>query len=430
MNIQSVRGTNDILPSEVEKWRFLEENARKIFSVFGFEEIRTPIFEHTELFVRSVGEVTDIVEKQMYIIPEKEGMGLALRPEATAPVVRAFLEHPTDRDRLSKLFYIGPMFRHERPQKGRLRQFHQVGVEALGSYHPALEVEVLDLLRNYLRVLGLEDAHFKINSVGCRPCKTRYGEILKESLRGQFSSLCPDCQRRFEKNILRVLDCKNPNCQGVLDRIPLLPEVICQECKNHFAQVTSLLKDTHLSFELSPKLIRGLDYYTRTIFEVTHPHLGAQDAIAAGGRYDHLVESMGGPAMGAAGFGMGMERLLLAASGLIDKKVVSHFPFLYLASLGEEAFRANFLLRQKLQALEIPCEMDYDAKSFKSQFRRANKLSTRYVLICGEDELKKGMVKLKDMDQGLESEVNANEIVQFIRLKYEKNKSQKLEVRG
>ena len=337
MNIHAVRGTNDILPGETWKWRFLEETARKIFDVFGYEEIRTPIFENTELFIRSVGETSDIVEKQMYTIPEEGGSGLTLRPEATACVVRAFLQHELHReDRLHKLYYVGPMFRHERPQKGRLRQFHQIGVEVIGAGHPAVDAEVIGLLSQMLFEIGLEGALFKINSVGCLSCKTNYSKILRDDLRTRLQTLCEDCQRRFEKNVLRVLDCKKAQCQEVLTQVPLLPDVICLECRDHFNRVQNLLNQLGVKFELAPKLVRGLDYYTRTIFEVTHSALGAQDALAAGGRYDLLIESMGGPPLGAVGFGAGMERLLLALGEKI-KGTGPYKPLIFLASLGEKA---------------------------------------------------------------------------------------------
>ncbi|MBI1883800.1 MAG: histidine--tRNA ligase [Chlamydiae bacterium] len=413
--IQAVRGTNDILPQEVMRWRFLEEKARSVFGRYGYEEIRTPIFEETELFIRSVGETTDIVEKQMYTIPEEGGMGITLRPEATAPVVRSFLQHNlAHEDRVQKLFYIGPMFRHERPQKGRLRQFHQIGVEVLGSGHPSLDVEVIDLLSSFLSEMGLSGAHFKVNSVGCRVCKPKYGELLKESLKSKVHALCGNCQRRFEKNVLRVLDCKNEICQAALENIPLLPDVICQDCRNHFDQVELLLAELGVSFTLAPKLVRGLDYYTRTIFEVTHANLGAQDAIAAGGRYDHLVESLGGPSVCAVGFGMGMERMLLALQNELEGKILPVRPFLFLASLGEQAFQLNFLLQKELRKLSILSEIDYEAKSFKSQFRRANKLGVKYVLIRGEDEIARKVVKLKNMVSGMEEEVSAEHVVEII----------------
>ncbi len=418
MRMQAVRGTNDILPCEIWKWQFLENKSRSIFTQFGFEELRTPIFERTELFIRSVGETSDIVEKQMYTIPEEKGLGLTLRPEATAPVVRAFLEHQMDQeDRFHKFFYIGPMFRHERPQAGRLRQFHQIGVEVLGSSHPAVDAEVLDLLKKLLDSIGLTGARFKINSVGCSDCKSKYTQVLRESLKEKVSELCEDCQRRFEKNVLRVLDCKNEKCQKLLDLIPLLPDVLCEPCQNHFSQVKHFLNQLQISFELAPKMVRGLDYYTRTIFEVTHASLGAQDAVAAGGRYDGLVKSMGGPALGAVGFAMGMERILLALGDHFPQEGRPKSALFFLAALGEKAFEANFALRNKLRALGIACEMDYDSKSLKSQLRRANKLEVPYVLLRGDDELNRGVVKLKNMKESTEEELSEQKILEVIQQK-------------
>lgn len=415
MKFQSVRGTNDILPAEVWKWRFLEEKAHAVFSCYAFEELRTPIFESTDLFVRSVGEGTDIVEKQMFTIPEEGTAGLTLRPEATAPVVRAYLEHGLYQDdRLQKLYYIGPMFRRERPQKGRLRQFHQMGVEVLGSQSPFVDVEVLDVLSHFLHEVGLEGALFKINSVGCPSCKAKYAGLLRDSLRTDLAELCGDCQRRFEKNVLRALDCKKESCQNTLRDIPLLPDVICQECKDHFNQVQNLLSQLNFPFQLAPKLIRGLDYYTRTIFEVTHSALGAQDALAAGGRYDQLVESMGGLSRGAFGFAMGVERMLLALEDQFKTREGSGKPFLFLASLGDHAAQLNFILQKDLRKNKILCEMDYDSKSFKSQLRRANKLGVRYVLLRGDDEIARNIIKLKSMEKGTEEEILIDQIIKVI----------------
>ena len=419
MQIQAVRGTNDILPSDIKKWHFVEGTARQILENHGYSEIRTPIFENTGLFVRSAGESSDIVEKQMYTIPEKDGPGLTLRPEATAPVVRAFLEHQLHHeDRLQKLYYMGPMFRHERPQKGRLRQFHQIGIEVLGSCHPFIDVEVMDLVSSLLQAFGLSGARFKINTVGCPECKQKYGETLREYLRPKLSQLCPDCQRRFEKNILRVLDCKVKTCQEVLIDIPSLIQFICAPCRDHFEKVCDLLNSQGFSYEIVHKLVRGLDYYNRTIFEVTHDSLGSQDAIAAGGRYDYLVESMGGPPTGAFGFALGVERVMLALSDVLKAKNVANQTQVFLASHpdgGEAVLKSHFHLLKDLRKCAVTCEMDYEGKSFKSQFRRANKLSASYVVICGEEELQKGVVKLKDMAGGAEIEVGRHDIVSKLR---------------
>jgi histidyl-tRNA synthetase len=419
MKIQAVRGTNDILPLEVWKWQFLEEKSRKVFKIFGYEEIRTPIFEKTELFIRSAGETSDIVEKQMYTIPEEGSPGLTLRPEATAPVVRAFLEHEMSReDRVQKLYYIGPMFRHERPQKGRLRQFHQIGMEALGSLSPAVDAEVLVLLFSLLEEFGLTGPLLKLNSVGCSTCKPQYGNHLKEFLRSKLPDLCSDCQRRFDKNILRVLDCKNKNCQQILENIPLLPDHICESCRAHFNEVQRFLKMFGIPFSLMPKLVRGLDYYTGTIFEMTHANLGAQDAIAAGGRYNDLIASMDGPSLGAFGFGMGMERILLALGENMPKDSLGPYrPLFFLLSLGAQALEMNLALQNEFRKKGISCEMDFEAKSFKSQLRRADKLGIPFVLIRGEDEIKRNVVKMKDMKAGSEEEIGLDKLIQVIQEK-------------
>jgi len=423
MKIQAVRGTNDILPQEVWKWQFLEDKSRKVFRIFGYEEIRTPIFEKTELFVRSAGETSDIVEKQMYTIPEEGTQGLTLRPEATAPVVRAYLEHEMPREeRVQKLYYIGPMFRHERPQKGRLRQFHQIGVEALGSLSPAVDAEVLVLLFSLLEEFGLKGPNLKLNSVGCSVCKPRYADKLREFLQSKLPELCSDCQRRFDKNILRVLDCKNKNCQLILENIPLLPDYICESCRTHFNEVERLLKIFGVEFSLVPKLVRGLDYYTGTIFEMTHTALGAQDAIAAGGRYNDLIASMDGPNLGAFGFGMGMERILLALGENVSQDSQGPYrPLFFLLSLGTQALEMNLVLQNELRKKGVSCEMDYEAKSFKSQLRRADKLGIPFVLIRGEDEIKRNVVKIKDMKAGSEEEISLDALIDVIQENNAKN---------
>jgi histidyl-tRNA synthetase len=406
--IKRVRGTQDILPQDSESWREVEEVSRKIFSLYGYREIRVPILEESSLFNRSLGETTEIIQKQMFqVLHEKDR--LVLRPEGTASIVRAYLENNLDKSKaVTKLYYYGPMFRAERPQKGRLRQFHHLGIEAIGSLSPQLDVEVISLSDRLLRELGIDSYQIFVNSLGCAEDKLKLGRQLRKSLKGKLSKLCPDCQERFKRNVFRILDCKKPECQKLISSIDLKQEYLCPDCRNHFQKVTEGLRAINLNFQLSPSLVRGLDYYTRTVFEIKHNQLGAQDALGAGGRYDNLIGQLGGRDCGAIGFAFGIERLLLV---LTQKPRPVNKQLIYIITLGENADKQGVRLLNKLRADNFFADMDYSRRSLKAAMRQANDLAARYCIIIGDDELAKGVVSLRDMASSEQIELRHEELV-------------------
>ena len=393
--LKVLKGTKDILPQESHMWQFLEEKAQKIFSEYGFKEIRTPIIETTELFSRGVGDTTDIVNKEMYTF-EKSDRSITLRPENTAGVVRSFIENGMSR--LSapvKLWYKGPMFRYERPQAGRQRQFHQVGVEMFGIKQPTADAEVILMAVNFLKTLGLNDLDVEINSLGCPVCRTEFKEKLKNVIRPHLNNLCEDCQTRFEKNPLRLLDCKNEDCQKIYS-LPEIQEVIlsdflCSECQEHYAHLKMYLDKLNIKYTENKHLVRGLDYYTRTVFEIKSNNLGSQNAVCGGGRYDNLVEQLGGEPTPAVGFAMGMERLLSLISSVeapkLDCYIVSNYPV------------DAFLLAEELRGQGICVEFDLANKKFNKQLEKASKVA-KFALILGEDEISENKVSIKNLSTG------------------------------
>jgi histidyl-tRNA synthetase len=394
---------NDILPGEIDTWQFLEKTARRIFQAYGFAEIRVPVVEKTELFCRSIGETTDIVEKEMYTFEDKSGNSLTLRPEGTAPVMRSFIEHKLHAlDPVAKLYYLGPMFRYERPQKGRYRQFHQIGAEAIGVMDPKIDAQVLAMLVHFFEDAAIPDVSLQINSLGCPECRPGYRQTLIAYLADRLEALCEDCRRRYRTNPLRVLDYKVPGCKEATADAPSVLDHLCGGCSDHFGQVCDYLQTLNIPFAINSRMVRGLDYYTRTTFEIVTGSLGAQNAVAAGGRYDGLIRDLGGPALPGIGFAMGMERLVLLKGG---EPIAPPRPALFLAALGTEPSRHAFLLMAELQRRGIHVEMDYEGKSLKSQLRRADKLRARFVLILGEDELKRQVAQLRDMDASTQEEV-------------------------
>ncbi|MFH1354728.1 MAG: histidine--tRNA ligase [Candidatus Omnitrophota bacterium] len=414
--LKRIPGTKDILPEEVGCWQKLEKISRDIFSVFNYQEIRPPLIESASLFNRSLGESTEIVQKQMFIIQNKDDL-YALRPEATASIVRAYIENNLDRVRkFAKLYYIGPMFRLERPQKGRLRQFHHIGAEAIGSYDPNLDVEVLSLVDSLLKGFSIKDYKIKINSLGCAKDRKDLKQILEKNLKGRLGKLCADCNVRFKNNILRILDCKQAGCQEIIKSLDMEEKYLCSDCEEHFVSVKNGLDSLGIVYEIIPYLVRGLDYYTRTVFEITHKDLGAQDALGAGGRYDNLVNQLSGPDVGAIGFALGVERLLLAAGCAAEAKRPDT---VYLITLGEKAKNQGMKLLDNFRKENIICDTDYEAKSLKGAMRSADDLGARFVLILGDDELKKNVVTLKDMNSGTQEEVRIDGIISKIKLNLE-----------
>lgn len=410
MAISAIKGMNDILPGEVETWQFLERKAHDVFGLHGFHEIRTPVVEKTELFCRSIGETTDIVEKEMYSFTDKGGHGLTLRPEGTAPVMRAFIQNRLyTLDPVSKLYYLGPMFRYERPQKGRYRQFYQLGAEVIGVESPLIDAQVLAMLHQFFCAAGIDAVQLQINSLGCPACRPGYRQLLIDFLELRLTSLCSDCQRRYQTNPLRVVDCKVPGCQAATLDAPSVLDHLCPSCDSHFAAVQANMLALDIPYVVNSRMVRGLDYYVRTTFEMVTDRLGSQNAVAAGGRYDGLVESLEGPALPGIGFAIGLERLvLMKGQGQIQTKR----PDIFLAALGEAASARAFVLMTQLQRAGIYAEMDYAAKSLKSQLRRANKLAARYTLVLGEAELERGCAELKDMDQSKTQQVELGALIE------------------
>lgn len=414
MTISTIRGFHDILPGETEKWQYIEKTAREILESFNFSEIKIPLLEKTELFTRSIGNGTDIVEKEMYTFLDRRGDSLTLRPEATASIVRAYIEHNFCKTNpVLKLFYLGPMFRYERPQKGRFRQFHQINAESFGVAGPKMDGEVISLCFNFFRKIGLDDLHLQINSLGCPQCRAGFKKELKNFLTKKMTDLCSDCQRRVEINPLRNLDCKNEKCREIVLNAPSIANFLCEDCSIHFQEVKQSLASLEIPFQVNPKIVRGLDYYTRTAFEINSPLLGAQDAVAGGGRYDNLVKDLGGPAIPAIGFAIGWERLV---SLLSQKDQNFQRPLeIFIASLSKNAMEEAYKLTNQLRHIGVKVEMSYEEKSLKSQMRKADKLSSCFVLIIGEKELEEKTVILRNMKNKSQEVIDRKEIVSEIR---------------
>lgn len=416
LSFKEIRGTEDILPEKIGVWRRMENAAREVFDLYCYEELRTPILEETGLFISGVGETSDIVTKQMFSLANRKGRSLTLRPEGTAPIIRAYLKHRIYKNPIAKIFYMGPFFRSERPQAGRERQFHQIGAEAIGCDNPSMDAEVISLLIHLLNKFGITSGRLELNSVGCSLCQGPYKEKLREYFAGEETPLCPDCQRRLNKNPLRVLDCKRPECQSLIVDAPPLPDYLCNSCSEHFQKVQAILKSLSISYHLHPYLVRGLDYYTRTAFEITHPALGSQNAVAAGGRFDNLVEKMGGDLTPAVGFALGMERIILIQE---KEKVTAPLETrlsVYLAPQGKEAFQEMVKLLKELRQNGIKSELDYEGKRLKNQLCLANKLNAQYVAILGEEELRRKTITLKNMDTGKQEElpIDLSDCLNFI----------------
>jgi histidyl-tRNA synthetase len=417
MKVSAIKGFSDILPGEVATWQFVEQTARQVFAAYNFSEIRIPILEKTELFSRSLGETTDIVEKEMYTFADQDAKGslLTLRPEGTAGVVRAYIESELYKvEPVRKLYYMGPMFRRERPQKGRMRQFHQIGAEALGRGDPLIDAEVLLVLQDFFSAVGVEGAALQLNSLGDVECRPVYREKLLAFLRDKVDSLCDNCRTRMERNPLRVLDCKVPGCIEATRDAPSILDSLCTPCREHFAAVQHLLAEVQVAYVLNPRMVRGLDYYCRTTFEWTSNQLGSQNAIAAGGRYDGLVEELGGPAIPGVGFAMGVERLILLLRGKQSGETVG--PDLYIVWVGSQARDWAFPVLYRLRQTGLNVEMDGEERSLKSQMRRADKLKAHSVLIVGDDELQRGRALLRNMASKEQKEIGFDNIEADLRL--------------
>jgi histidyl-tRNA synthetase len=417
--ISKVRGTQDILPSrftdkvdaQVERWHIVEQAARDAFRRYGFAEIRTPIIERSELFERGVGTDTD-VNKEMYTFEDRDGESISLRPESTASVVRAYIEHGLfNQPGLTKLYYIGPQFRRERPQKGRYRQFAQIGVEVLGqSDDPAIEAEVIELLDWYLKRLGITGTELLVNSIGDENCRPAYIARLKEAIRERLPDLCGSCSQRYETNPLRVLDCKVESCQPYLNQLPSITDMLCEPCRAHFDTFLELLGERSINYTISRRLVRGLDYYKRTTFEVTGGQLGAQNTIVGGGRYDGLSEMLGGPPAKGFGFAFGVERMVMSLpEASIDARLQA--PALYIAYIGDQARKHSFTLARRLREAGISAIVDLEGRKLKKSLAVANNLGARFTVIVGDDEIKSGTYTLRDMTTGEQRTLSEPELI-------------------
>jgi histidyl-tRNA synthetase len=407
-------GTRDILPDEIACWHAAEDRARGVFGQYGYQEIRTPLIEPTELFARGIGGDTDIVGKEMYTFMDQSERSVTLRPEATASVVRAYVQHTMYRGGgISKLYYIGPMFRHEKKQKGRWRQFYQIGAESLGSDHPAVDAEMIEMALWFLQSLGVK-GRLLLNSVGCSQCRPAYIEILRLELQKHLPDLCEDCRRRASTNSLRVLDCKVESCQPFIEKLPVITDHLCTECSGHFERVKDHLGAAAIDYEIVPRLVRGLDYYVRTAFEIVSGDLGAQNALVGGGRYDGLSEVLGGPPVQGIGFAMGLDRLVMVMPGAQSEEF-RWKPKLFLAFMGALAFGKALEIARTLRHLGHKCYVDFAEGSLKSQMRLANKLKAEHVLIIGENELARERYALKRLADSQQWDVSISELAEYLR---------------
>jgi len=404
MSYDRVRGMYDILPDEIPWWRLVEEAVREIARRYHYHEVRFPVVESTELFSRGIGESTDVVTKEMYTFPDRKGRSLTLRPEGTASVARLYLTHGlAAKAPFQKLFYVGPMFRYEKPQKGRNRQFHQYGIEVLGALDPVVDAEVIGFAWSLMEHLGLGGLRLRLNSIGCAEDRTGYREILREFFAPSAERMCADCRRRLLENPLRILDCKEEICQPFIAAAPGSMDSLCPECAGHFAAVRQWLDRLGLRYDIDPRLVRGLDYYTRTVFELVSSDLGAQDTLLGGGRYDDLIERLGGPSTPGIGFAGGFERLVLALQERGCKPPIERLE-LYLVSFGDEGRRAGLALAGTLRKRGVSVDLDVRGRSLRKQLEAANEMNARHVLVLGDEEARTGRGKVKEMDTGVERE--------------------------
>ena len=410
---KAIKGTQDVLPAVSHENQYVEETMLRIAQRYGFREIRTPVFEHTELFQRGVGDTTDVVQKEMYTFEDKGGRSITLRPEGTAGVARAFLEHGLFNEALpQKVSYLTSCYRYEKPQAGRLREFHQFGVECLGASEPSADAELIGLAQTIFETLGVEDLSLEINSIGCPACRKEYHAALKNYFESRRQELCPTCLERLDKNPMRILDCKSPVCSAVAADAPVVLDYLCADCRAHFDAVKALLDAMNIPYSVNPHIVRGLDYYTRTVFEFVSNNIGAQGTVCGGGRYDGLLEELGGPHVPSLGFALGIERLLL-----VMRNQGIEFPqpdpcMLYIATMGERAALEAASIAQSLRASDFPVEIDTCGRSLKAQMKYAGKLGAQYTVVLGDNELDAGVYTLKDMQTGEEKQIAADEFIE------------------
>ncbi|WP_368490016.1 histidine--tRNA ligase [Clostridium sp. BJN0013] len=407
MAIQAPKGTKDILPTESYKWHYLENKFKNIADSYGYREIRTPVFEYTELFQRGVGETTDVVQKEMYTFEDRAGRSLTLKPEGTSPAVRAFVEGSLYNEvQPTKLFYFTPVLRYENVQKGRLREHHQFGIEAFGSWEASLDAEVISLAMRIYKELGVDGIELNINSIGCSKCRKEYNDILKAFLSEQYDNICDTCKTRFHKNPMRILDCKVESCRQIVKDAPLMLHHLCPECREHFEGLKIYLEGLGIEYKINPLIVRGLDYYSKTVFEIIDKNI----TICGGGRYDYLIEEVGGPKMPAVGFGMGIERTLLTLSENGIKIPKLPYIDLYIGTIGDKAKIKAFSLVNKLREKNLRCEYDHMSRSVKAEMKYANKINARFTVILGENEIESGIAKFKRMEDGQQFEINLEDL--------------------
>ncbi len=409
---KAIKGTKDVLPSEVHKNQYIEATALGVAEQFGYKEIRTPVFEHTQLFQRGVGDTTDVVQKEMYTFDDKGGRSITLRPEGTAGAVRSYLENGLCNETLpQKVCYFTSCYRYEKPQAGRLREFHQFGIECFGAQSPLADAEVISLAKAVFDNLGVKGLKLEINSIGCPECRAKYHEALKEYFSSRKEDLCDTCRERLDRNPMRILDCKSPICSEIAKNAPVVLDYLCDECKEHFELVKKYLNAQNIEYSVNPKIVRGLDYYTKTVFEFLTDALGAQSAVCAGGRYDGLVEELGGQKTPALGFGMGLERLQLLMEAQRCEFPEATVPDLFIAALGERATLKAMEISKDMIAEGFGCVLDLNQRSLRAQMKYANKINARYNLVIGENEVESGKAMLKDMSNGVETEISLTTFV-------------------
>jgi histidyl-tRNA synthetase len=409
--ISAIKGTHDILPEDAGRWQYLEATAKSHFELYGYREIRTPVFEATELFQKGTGESSDIVTKEMYTFTDKGGRSLTLRPEYTPSIARAIIDHRLNlKPDPMRYYFIGPMFRYDKPQKGRYREFHQVDVEVFNEKDPAIDAEIVEMASALLRELKVTRTEILVNSVGCGTCRVPYLEALRKTAQGRVEDLCLDCRRKAETNPLRIFDCKVESCRAVMEDLPVITDYLCNECREHFEKFCGYLDHFGISYVVEPKLVRGLDYYTKTTFEFVSTDIGAQDAVLGGGRYDDLMALYGGPDICGIGFAMGVERLLSLVPYTAPPR-----ERVYIAFMGEPAKRAGMSLAGTLRREGLECLLEYRERGFRSQLGRANKIGAAWTVIIGEDEIKSGLFQLKNMTTGEQREIRGTSIIDAIR---------------
>lgn len=423
---RAIKGTNDILPDKSHNWQFVESKMLEVASLYGFKEIRVPVFEHTEVFLRSVGDTTDVVQKEMYTFDDKGGRSITLRPELTAGVIRSAIEKGLVNAALpAKVCYIGGCYRYEKPQAGRLREFHQFGVECIGAASPNADAEVIALARQVLNSVGIKKISLEINSIGCPECRKEYHKALKEYFSAKSDELCGTCLERLDRNPMRILDCKSPVCSGLAEKAPVVLDFLCDDCREHFEKVKAHLNAQNIEFTVNPHIVRGLDYYTRTVFEFVSGDIGAQATVCGGGRYDGLISQMGGPSVPSLGFGMGIERLMLVLEAQNAELPEAPKTDIYIATMGDKASVKASSLCALLREEGLKAETDICSRGLKAQMKYANKIGAKFSMVLGDNEIESGKAKLKDMEEGTETEIKIDEVVEelgeAIRVKIFKN---------